>query len=464
MRSATPRSWLALALVMALVAAGCGNRLSDEEILAQNTITLDQAAGSAGTGTANAGGQAGSGAAGATAAGGGTIPGAATGGSESGTAAPGAATGAPGDGGAAVAAPGSGAPIVIGLIGFLSGTGGETLSPARDAWVAWERAVNARGGINGHPVELLIGDYGGNASRAVAIARDFVENQGAIALTHVGSSIEIADYAASVGVPVIGTITGSGGWNDNPMLFPPYAAPDALSWATARFMADGGATRVASLYCAEASDCQDGAERFNRYSTEAGLEVVYQARYSVLAPDFTAECLELQRRGAQAVYLSGDVGSAIRIAQSCGRQGFRPTWAIPTATDENASIPEFEGAIAMSTAFPWFLQSGSPAIDEYHAALATYAPNLLGGGGSFQSWAWASAKLLELAAANVSEQPTSADILEGLWSMQGETLGGLVPPRTFTRDQPTPETFCAYQGRIQGGQWTAPQGSSPTCR
>jgi branched-chain amino acid transport system substrate-binding protein len=75
-----------------------------------------------------------------------------------------------------------------------------------------------------------------------------------------------------------------------------------------------------------------------------------------------------------------------------------------------------------------------------------------------------SAKLFELAAQNVSDTPTSKDILDALWAMRGETLGGLIPPRTFIRMKPTPETYCVYEGRVQNGKWVAPRGLKPLCR
>ena len=78
-----------------------------------------------------------------------------------------------------------------------------------------------------------------------------------------------------------------------------------------------------------------------------------------------------------------------------------------------------------------------------------------------------SAKIFEKAAANVSDKPTSQDILNGLWAMKGETLGGLLPgglARTFTREQPTPDVLCTFTIGIKGGQWVAPQGLTPMCR
>jgi branched-chain amino acid transport system substrate-binding protein len=450
---------IAAVVALALVTAGCGSRLSSEEIRAESSIEgtpdTNDVTGSAAT----AGGTATDAPADGTAD---TTPDAAAAGAAAASTEGGAVAAR-----AATAAGGPKATIVIGYIGWLSGTGGETMAPTRDAWVAWSRTINAKGGINGHPVQLLVGDHGGNESRAVSIARDFVENKGAIALTQGSGGPAIGEYAKSKSVPVIGTVLTGGAWNTNPMLFPPFGANDAGSFGAARLIKRTGKTKMASIFCAESPDCEDGSKRIQRAAEAEGLQMVSQQRYSVTAPDYTAECIQMRSSGAEVVYPTGDTGSMIRMARACSRQNFRPIWVSPTMDDSVASVPEFEGAIAITPVFPWFMRSENPAIAEYAAAIGKYAPARLTKGNIFMSEAWVSAKLFERAAQKVGDKPTSQDILNALWSMRGETLGGLTngrAARTFNRDQATPETFCVYDTRLVGGKWTAPQGLDPICR
>jgi branched-chain amino acid transport system substrate-binding protein len=446
-------AWLAIAVVMTLV-AGCGSRLTTEEIRAQGVVEgsgsdvgeesdLSAVRGEDPADSAESDDPA------ASKAKGGTKTKTPTGRQ------PVAVKGGPK------------APITIGYIGWLSGTGGETMAPTRDMWVAWARALNARGGLNGHKVNLLIGDHGGNESRAVSIARDFVENKGAIALTTGSGGPAIGEYAKSKNIPVIGTVLTGGTWNSNPMLFPPFGANESSSWGAIRLIKRTGKTKMASIYCAESSDCADGSERIKKYAAEEGIQIVNQQRYSVVAADYTAECIQMRSSGAEVVYPTGDTGSMIRMARACSRQNYRPIWISPTMDDSVAGIPEFNNAIVVTPAFPWFMRSGSPAIEEMVAALRTYAPARLTKSNTFMSWAWVSAKLFEKAAQNVGDKPTSAEILEGLWAMKGETLGGLTSgpaARTFNRGQPTGEIFCVYDTKLVNGKWTAPSGLNPICR
>jgi branched-chain amino acid transport system substrate-binding protein len=446
-----------------LVAAACGSRLSTKEILAQNVLgrtgagtaasqasdqsagpavgTADGTAANAGAGGAQAAGPGASGQSGRVQAGG---PASGTGGSSSATK----------------------APIVVGFVGSLSGIGGPTLIPARDGWVAWQKMVNARGGINGHPVQLLVGDDGNNESRALAIARDFVENKGAIAISSGSASVSaLAKYSQGRSLPVVGSVPGSPDWNQTPMLFPPFGTQ--VGWGAAQLAKNAGVKKVATVYCVESGTCKYADDAFVAAAKAEGLQVVYQGGISITQPDYTAECLQMKSAGAELVYPVTENSSSVRLAQSCSRQGFRPTWEVAGGTDAMTKIPEYEGAISAEPAFPWFVRSGSPAVDEYVQALQKYAPNLLSSGVDSQAWGWVSAMLFEKAAANVSDKPTSQDILNGLWAMKGETLGGLDAggvARTFTRGQPTPDVSCVFGATIRGGKWEAPQGPSPAFR
>ena len=67
----------------------------------------------------------------------------------------------------------------------------------------------------------------------------------------------------------------------------------------------------------------------------------------------------------------------------------------------------------------------------------------------------------------MGDKPTSQDILNGLWAIKNNTLGGLAPGGmafTFTQNQPTPDKYCIFTIKIQSGKWTAPQGLTPSCK
>jgi len=359
--------------------------------------------------------------------------------------------------------------LIVGMVGWLSGIGGGTGTYSRDVLVAWSKSVNAKGGINGHPIQLYVADDGGDDSRSVSIVRDFVENKHVIALLDYfgGSAVGVGNYVKTKNVPIIGGNIIEPVWSQNPMLFPQNAGTEGHFWGAAKLAVAAGVKKVATVYCTEVSACSQSNDTFLKYAQAAGLQVVYQGRISFTQPDYTADCLQMRNAGAQAVVPITENTSTIRLAQSCGRQQFHPIYDLQAVDDAVATIPEFEGSIGNLASFPWFLHSGSPPLAEYGQALQNYAPSHLNDGVDSQTDGWLAGKIFEKAAANVSDNPTSQEILAGLWGMKNESLGGLLEGgdvRTYTQGQPTPDTFCVYATKVQGGKWLAPQDLTPTCR
>jgi branched-chain amino acid transport system substrate-binding protein len=337
----------------------------------------------------------------------------------------------------------------------------------RDVVAAWAKSVNARGGIAGHPVTPLFGDDGGDESKSVALVRDFVENKGAIAILAYssGTANGVGNYAQSKNIPMIGGASVEPIWQTNPVMFATGGGPSGRYYGVARRAKDAGIDKVATMYCTEVAACSDFNSKFVEHAHALGLNVVYQARVSLAQPDYTAECLQARNNGAQAIVPMADTNTTIRIAQSCARQDYHPKFVLALANDGLAKVPELNGALVSLTDFPWFLYSGTPALDEYGTALKTYAPHLLDGqNADFGSMGWAAGKLFEAAARNVSDNPSSQEILDGLWSLNGEQLGGLTPPLTYVRDQPTPEIFCTFQVELKDAQWVANNGVNYVCR
>jgi branched-chain amino acid transport system substrate-binding protein len=191
---------------------------------------------------------------------------------------------------------------------------------------------------------------------------------------------------------------------------------------------------------------------------------VYRARASLAQPDFTAECLNARNAGAEILTLVMDAASVQRVAASCARQDFRPliTEVASSSKTSHASDPNLShGVVASIGHFAW-TDASTPATQEFQAAVKQYLGKEPAGAGLAS--AWASAKLFEKAAAHIGEPPTAAGVLDGLYAMQGETLGGLVMPLTFTRGKPAPRQVCWMTNIGEGGKWTPLNGGRISCR
>src|SRR5581483_8281335 len=239
---------------------------------------------------------------------------------------------------AAPAVPGDGKPIVIGSIGTNSGPAGAPIKTFSEGVQIWVKAVNARGGVNGHPVKHIIADDGGDPARTQALYQDLVENKGVIAFVANGDCFggqTAVGYVNKKRVPVVGGIA-CGDWFYDSALYFPYAPEGVMNWssmvgAMAQRWLPKGLKKFGSMTCAEAVTCRAADKLWHEQgrAKEVGFEPVSRTQISIAQPDYTAECLSAQRAGAQVLAIASDSASVHRIAAACARQNYKPMFAWP---------------------------------------------------------------------------------------------------------------------------------------
>ena len=360
-------------------------------------------------------------------------------------------------------------PAIIGHVGTLSGPVGTAYRPIVSGAQIWVGFVNDRGGLNGHPVQLLVYDDGGDPARHRSQIQEAVERRGVIAFlanTDPLTGRQISSYLEQKRVPHVGSMTGATWAYDSPMFFPSLSEGEFgfFSWLAsyASQLIPAGKTRLATIACIEATPCTDVANTFARRANEVGLEYVSTIKTALAQPDYSAECLAVRNASAEAVVLLLDQNSIRRFTAACARQGYRPTYLLLSAVIEDAQEqnPELAGAAGATNVFPWF-QTGTPATDEFQAAFRA-----LGGKQRLNvgvTMGWVAGKLLQRAGAKLPEPPTSEAILQGLWTIQEDTLGGLTSPLTFRKDKTAVPTSCWFNLLLKG-RWISPDGYQLRCR
>jgi branched-chain amino acid transport system substrate-binding protein len=274
-------------------------------------------------------------------------------------------------------------------------------------------------------------------------------------------------YLTQKRVPVIGSETGSPWFYTSPMFFPQTTSADGLYYSilasAAQQLIPSGKSQLGSLVCVEVQGCKDSERIFTQYAAEVGFHYVYKGRASLAQPDYTAECLSARNAGVQGLIVFLDPNSIGRLGSSCRRQGVELILALPSllVTADRPSDPNSNGAVGASGVFPWF-ESGTPATDEYQQAMRSFGQGIALGTGP--PTGWVSGKLLERAAANLPEPPTSDAILRGLWSLKNDTLGGLTSPLTFAEGKTAPRTACWFNLVVKSKAWVSPDSFKLNCR
>src|SRR5258705_12397442 len=165
---------------------------------------------------------------------------------------------------------------------------------------------------------------------------------------------------------------------------------------------------------------------------------------------------------AQAVVVAADSNTLSRIARDCKQQGLSPRWVSfgIALVNSVAADPNLDGLVGTSSTFPWFLTNGPGAA--YGQAMSTYAPSVVLSGTTADVWV-GGAMMQEASKKLPAGAVKSSDILEGLYTFHGNTVGGLTPARTFRRVQPAPPIACYLTVALQGGHFNAPGGFNFTC-
>ena len=362
-------------------------------------------------------------------------------------------------------------PVVLASVGTWSGPVGQVLKPMLQGAQVWVKYINQRGGLKGHQVSLITYDDGGDPARHRAQVQQAIEQDGVIAFLMTGEPTTgepSVEYITTKRVPVVG-MTGGEEWAySSPMYFPQASAGNAYAHtfppAVAQQVIPRGKTKLGTMTCVEGRICEQLDRIMAERAQGVGLKSVYRARASVAQPDFTAECLAARNAGTEVFFVAMDQNSAGRLATACARQGYRPIFALPgqAISDEMKDDPNLAGVVASTTVFPSF-QSGTPATDEYQQAMRTFAPKVPSGAATSLPFGWAAGKIMERAATNLSEPPTSEAILAGLWTIKDETFGGLTQPLTFIKDKPPTAKSCWFGLTVQNRTWLNPDGFKLHC-
>jgi branched-chain amino acid transport system substrate-binding protein len=359
---------------------------------------------------------------------------------------------------------------VIASVGTLTGPVGTVLLPFAQGLQLWVKYINAQGGVNGHKVELLLYDDGGDPARHQARVQEAVEKNKAIAFVNqlgaISTSTATVQYLESKGVPVVGT-DGTGRWAyTSPMYFPLSASDRYIGFnvmaMAAKVAIPQQKRKLGSIVCAEADTCSDTDAVVGKTAKPLGFELAYRAKAALTQPDYTAECLAARNAGVEVLFMMLDQNSLGRLGSSCARQGYKPMivtfghiFGVAQRDD-----PNLDGTYGALYGFPWF-QSGTPAIDEYQLAMRTYGGNIAPSAGL--TIGWRAGKAFEKAAAQLSEPPTTASVLDGLWSFRDDSLGGLTYPLTFAKDQPRVARACWFTILIQNKAFKSPDGYKLNC-
>jgi branched-chain amino acid transport system substrate-binding protein len=362
-----------------------------------------------------------------------------------------------------------GTPVTIGVIGTLSGPQasssdqGATVAPA---WAAW---VNASGGINGHPVKVIVLDDKGDPATAQSDEQKLASDGVAAIIVSSDNMVSAFDSAAiGKGIPLIGGPSDENDWYIKPGMFPTMTGiVNGLGAQVAVAAKYGHAKKFANLYCAEVAACGQANPILSGAAKAAGIGYT-QLAVSSTAPTYTAQCLQLKQQGVDYAQLNFTTAAAVRFIQNCQAQGYNPTWG-SSEQAIGAAFTSIPNLTMYGPAFSFPSVADAATVATFRAAMQKYATGSNWREGT-ASFTWDGLQVLTQAIKNAnvtsSATVTPADVLAGLYAFKGQSLGGeLANAVTYTKGKPFGFTAnaCYFVVGIKGGQVIAPSGLTPQC-
>jgi branched-chain amino acid transport system substrate-binding protein len=337
----------------------------------------------------------------------------------------------------------AGPAITIGALCSCGGTAVDEGPIDIDAFKAWSDSVNASGGINGYPVKLIVLDDNNNPGTSLTDVKRLVTQDHVKAIVGDLSQVDTvwASYVAAKGIPVIGGLSVQAPFLSNPDFFPSGTSLTALEYSFGLTVNKAGAKHLGAPYCAESPVCAEVAPLLQAVGKLTGIRVTTGPQSST-APSYTAPCLQYKSEGVDALAPELPTATAQRFVDQCAAQGYRPKLVdyLGAASNGWFTDPNFQGMLLTSaTANPF--DTSIPAVAAFRNALAKVAPNDLSPSNynGLAIYAWIAGELFVAAAkaAHITPSSTPADVTAGLYKLKAETLGGLTPPLSYTKGQPT---------------------------
>jgi branched-chain amino acid transport system substrate-binding protein len=216
-------------------------------------------------------------------------------------------------------------PIKMGAFFALSGPAAFIGTPTQLVAEMVVDKINKEGGINGHPLELVIGDTESDPTKAIMVAKRLVENEKVVALigpTRTGTGMAVKKYLEGKQIPTVMTVGGDpvimegvhGGKNFGTAKFI-FKSPQRSSIAVKKIYLYLQAKKVKRIALITASDGfgRDGKRWLTKLAPQYGLEIVANESFEPKDADMTTQLTKIRSTDAQVIvcWTIGPAGSIV---------------------------------------------------------------------------------------------------------------------------------------------------------
>lgn len=372
----------------------------------------------------------------------------------------GCSSGGSGGSGGATASAGSspsGSPVKLMIIAP-TGTAAVNYPDAVGATRAAVRAINARGGLKGHPVELLYCNAKNDVPTAQACAQKAVDSHVLAVVSEFSVGGGVIPTLEKAGIPAVGSsglavdssdLTSRVSFVIQPLILYPAVCPSLLKKVGVAHPAIVGYDLSASDRLVKLAEV--GAKA-------VGLTAKPVVRLPITTSDWTPAGSQLKAGGADGATLVVTEQAAFALAKDNPSTKFCHSTAV-ISHDDMIKLGARGDNIVEASAFPEFSQAAqfselrrmNAEMDaDYSAGDADAAPALRTSTSTIN--AWLSVQIVDKIAGAVSGDLTPSSLLAQLNTTKNLDLQ-LIPPLDFTKPSPIPGTERLFNTSMRGIRW-----------
>jgi branched-chain amino acid transport system substrate-binding protein len=207
------------------------------------------------------------------------------------------------------AAAGAAEPIKIGAFFALSGPAANIGTPTKLVAEMVVEKLNKEGGINGRPIELIMGDTESDPTKAAAVAKKFIFSDKVAAIigpSQTSEGMAVKKIVEEAGVPTVMTVGGDpvimGGEKLGPYTFV-FKSPQRSATAVKKlygYLKGKGLTQVALVTSSDGFG-KDGATWLKSIAPEFGITFVAEESFGPTDTDMTAQLTKVRNASPQAI-------------------------------------------------------------------------------------------------------------------------------------------------------------------
>lgn len=256
-------------------------------------------------------------------------------------------------------------PFRIGVAVSLTGKFGKDGSLVKDAYSLWRDHVNAKGGINGHPVELIFYDDKSDAQTGAKLVEQLVTSDKVDLLLGGFGSDQL--FAASVTAEKYQFPLISGGASSNKLFernFKYYfstlgKATEEVRGCVDIFQAVDPKPKTAAIIGAEILFTELACKGFEKYCGENGIEVIHYELFPMSFQDYNSLLDKIKKKNPDVLLVGSHLLVAMNVIKAMKEIDFSPK---ATAFSYGPTVPEFVKELK--------------ADSEYVIAASEWTPNM----------------------------------------------------------------------------------------